>query len=227
MPDYTKDKRIRIITGHYGSGKTEFAINYAMAIAPYYEKTAIADLDVVNTYFRSRERQALLETHGIELISGNAQFSSLDVPAVSAEVMRPMEDSRYSLVMDIGGNPDGTKVLGRYKKTLAERGVDHFFVINRNRPETKTVAQVTEFIKRIEGITSLPVTGLVNSTHMLKETTAEDIRYGQALCDEVSDALGIPVRYIACLKHLLDDLPNEWLDKVPPITLALRESWML
>ena len=99
MPDVSNDKRIRVITGHFGSGKTEFALNYARLVTKHAERTAIADLDVINTYFRSREQTARLAAEGIELLSGNQAISSIDVPAISADVLKPLEDRRYALII--------------------------------------------------------------------------------------------------------------------------------
>ncbi len=227
MPDVSNDKRIRVITGHFGSGKTEFALNYARLVTKHAERTAIADLDVINTYFRSREQTARLAAEGIELLSGNQAISSIDVPAISADVLKPLEDRRYALIMDIGGNPDGAKVLGQFRKQILAQGCDHFFVINRNRPETQTVEQVEDFLRRTEAFTQIPVTGLINSTHMLKATTIEDVMYGQELCEAVSKQTTLPLRYISVWDKIAPELPEELQPIVLPLELSLRESWML
>lgn len=221
-----KDKRIRIITGHYGSGKTEFAVNYALKLSEEGKKTAIADLDVVNAYFRSREKHELFEKKGIEVISSSVDAPAVDVPAISAAVDKPFQDESYNFVMDIGGDPTGARVLGRYKSYLEKDNYDLFCVINANRPETSTVEKTIEYLQNIEGVARAKVTGLVNNTHLIKETTVEDILRGQRLVKAVSEKLDIPIRYVSVLREVATNLPEDLEGEIFPIDLIMREDWM-
>lgn len=220
------DRRIRVITGHYGSGKTEFSANYAKYLAKTHDKVAIADLDVINTYFRSRELQKEFEKLGIEIIGASVEASAVDVPAISAEVMRPIENEEYQFILDVGGNPAGARALGRFRKDLLEQNPDHFFVVNRNRPETANADDVIAFIRQTEAICGIPVTKLINSTHMLKDTQVSDVLYGQELCEELSEKLGLPIAYISCRKEIVDQLPEELQEIALPIELTMRQTWM-
>lgn len=133
------DKRIRIVTGHYGSGKTEFVVNYAIELAKQGKNVAIADLDVVNVYFRSREKAEMLEALGIKVISGAlGHNANLDLPAISAGVLGPLQDDSYDLILDIGGDSVGARVLARYKNMLVDGSYDLFCVFNGNREQTGT-----------------------------------------------------------------------------------------
>lgn len=227
MSDPTKDQRVRVITGHYGSGKTEFAIQYALTLSEAGKSVVLADLDVVNVYFRSREKTDMLAKVGIEVIGASEKSETLDVPAISARVFAPLQDVSKDLVMDIGGNPAGTRAIGQFRKQIEAIGCDHFFVINANRPETKDTEQVVSFLRQTEDISGFPVTGLINATHMLKATTVEDVLRGQELCESVSAETGIPVRYISCLETVAAQLPSELAKLALPLKLIMREGWML
>ena len=222
-----EDKRIRIVIGHYGSGKTEFSMNYAVKLAEQGKKVALADLDVVNMYFRSREKQEYLQSLGIKVISSSVNAPALDIPAISAEVYTPLEDKSYEAVLDVGGNPAGARVLGRYKKFLIDGAYDMFYVLNANRPETSSADQAIQFLKAIENTAQAKVTGIVNNTHMLKSTTVDDVLKGQKLAIEVSQKTGIPISYIAALENVARDLPSDLEGEIFPINLYMREDWML
>ncbi|WP_427339945.1 ATP-binding protein [Caloranaerobacter sp. DY30410] len=221
------DKRIRIITGHYGSGKTEFAVNYAVKLANYGRKVALADLDVVNPYFRSREKESLLSEMGIKVIGSSINALAADVPAVSAEIFAPLQNESYDVVLDVGGDPVGARALGRYHNYFKEGKYDMFFVINANRPETQEVENTIKYLREIERASRAKVTGLINNTHLLKSTTVEDVLKGQKLAEEVSKKLNIPIKYIVALEHVAKELPSNLKGEIFPITLYMREEWML
>lgn len=220
------DNRIRIITGHYGSGKTEFAVNYAIQLAKANKKTAIADLDVVNPYFRSREKEEFLNNLGIRVIGSSIKGLASDVPAVSGEILTPLQDNTFNAVLDVGGDPAGARALGRYYEYFTEGNYDMFFVINANRPETREVEKTIQYLKNIEIQSRAKVTGIINNTHLLKSTTVEDVMRGQKLCKEVSKNLNIPIIYISCIESVAKDLPNDLEGEIFPIKMYMREEWM-
>jgi len=221
------DKRIRIITGHYGSGKTEFSINYAIKLSESNKKVALCDLDVVNLYFRSREKEDILKEKGIRVIGSSMRGNAVDIPAISSEVLAPIEDKSYDAVFDVGGDPAGARTLGRYKPFLKEGDYDMFIVLNANRPETMTKEKVLEYIIKIEDTSRLKATGLVNNTHMLKQTQIDDILKGYELAEEVSLATGLDIKYNVCLETLIEKLPTNLKGEIFPIKLYMREEWMI
>lgn len=223
-----KDKRIRIITGHYGSGKSEVAVNYVVQLRKETEdKVALADLDVVNVYFRSRERKEEMKAMGIHPIDSSVDAPSLDLPAVSAEVTTPMNDKSYQYVIDLGGDKVGARVIARFRGSIPDDEYDLFFVVNANRERTQTAEEVMEYIDEIEAASQLKVTGLINNTHMLKATTVEDVLKGQEVSREVSEARNIPIKYVACLRSVVDQLPEGLEGEVLPIDLYMRDDWMM
>lgn len=221
------DRRIRIIIGHYGSGKTEFCMNYVTKMREQLEgKIAIGDLDVVNVYFRTREKREFLESINIRAIDSSVKAAAVDVPSVSAEVMAPIQDESYNYVMDVGGDSVGGRVLGRFSHLLKEGEYDMFCVVNANREETTTVEGIIKHIESIERTSKCKVTGLINNTHFIRETTVEDVLRGQELVKEVSKIKNIPIKYIACLEKVVKDLPSDMDGEIFPIKLYMREDWM-
>ena len=160
------DKRIRFIVGHYGSGKTEFSLNYGVKLAKLNKKVALVDLDVVNPYFRSREKKDFLEGLGIKFIGSGIDAPALDLPSISPEVVVPMQDTSYQAIIDVGGDPAGARTLGRYQPYLLEGNYDMFLVLNANRPETQTLEKAMEYLKNIEDTARARVTGIVNNTQI-------------------------------------------------------------
>ena len=224
------DKRVRIIIGHYGSGKTEFAVNYAMKLSEICDnKIALADLDVVNPYFRSRERSDVLENVGIEVISsvkGN-KFNNLNIPMVSAGVLKLFQNEEIESIIDVGGDAIGARPMARYKNYLTDGKYDMFAVINRYRSQTAELEGVIKHIKEIEAVTNAKVTGLINNTHLLRETTVEDVLFGQELVEEVSTELNIPIKYICALENVASKLNAESLKgEIFPIKLYMRPDWL-
>ncbi|WP_434797798.1 ATP-binding protein [Terrisporobacter vanillatitrophus] len=221
------DKRVRLFIGHYGSGKSEVSLNYVTRLRELVEgEVALADLDVVNVYFRTREKKDLMRQLGITPIDSSIQTTTLDVPAVSAGVMRPLHDDKVNYVLDVGGDNVGGRVVGRFAEHFKPEDYDMFFVVNANREKTQTAKEVLGYIDAIEATSKLKVTGLVNNTHLLRETTVEDVLKGQDVVREVSKIKNIPIKYVCCLESLVDQLPKELEGDILPIKLYLREEWM-
>ncbi len=232
------DKRIRIIVGHYGSGKTEFAINYAIRLAtmdPAIKsrddgiggKVALADLDIVNPYFRSREKAEMLEQHNIKVISSSlGHNSTMDLPALSAGIAAPLQDKSYDVVLDVGGDAVGAKTLAQHRQLIASQDYDMFCVLNAYREQTNNPEKAIEQIQAIESMTKLKITGIVNNTHLLKATTVADILKGQKLAETVANELDLPVKYICALENITAELPQNLTGEIFPIKLYMREEWM-
>lgn len=224
----TDDKRVRIITGHYGSGKTEFAVNYVKKLRESVEgKVAIADLDIVNVYFRSREKKAELEEKGIQVIASNLDTAVADVPAVSGAMTMPVINKEYQYVIDLGGNDVGTLVLGRIKPVLDHSETDFLMVVNAYRPNTSTPEGIIEQLEILEYAAGLKVTGFVNNTNLVRETTVDCLLHGDEVLKEVTKRTGVPVKYVAYVKELLtEDVPEGLSGELFPMEFNMRETWM-
>ena len=220
------DKRITIIAGHYGTGKTEFAVNLAIRMAKAGMNTALADLDIVNPYFRSVERKKELEKAGVNVLVTSRQ-GKMDIPALPAEMMKIFTDPSLHSVVDVGGDPVGARVLGYYKTQLDAVPYDFWFAINHNRPENKTKEQVIQYIKETEQQSRQKVTGLVNTTHLGRETSVEDIVQGDAFVAEIADTLDLPFIYTVGEKKFETQLVNRLQGSFFPIEIYMIKPWEL
>ncbi len=225
--DVTEDKRIRVIIGHYGSGKTEFAVNYALKLIEATPNVSICDLDIVNPYFRSREKAEMMEERGIKVYSGaRGHHANLDIPMISPGILAPIQNENENVILDVGGDAVGARVLARYSAYFTEGNYDMFCVVNSYREQTQDVDGVISHIKSIEETVGAKVTGLINNTHLLRETTTEDVLRGQELVMKVSKMLDIPIKYICALEKVTRQLPNDMDGKILPIGMIMREDWM-
>ena len=216
--------RLSIITGHYGTGKTEFAVNLALQLAGLNHQVMVADLDIVNPYFRSRERRDLLQEAGIRLISSSQACSDADVPALPAELLTILENRDITGVLDIGGDPVGARVLARFNDKIVPEDYQLIYVLNANRPEVRTPEAAIAYLRGIEATTSLNCTGIVNNTHLCGETTAEEIRKGARLAETVSQETGIPVLCHVAEERFIPEL-SDLSEPVFPITIQMKKPW--
>ena len=222
------DRRIRIITGHYGSGKTEFAVNYVKKLRESVDgRVAIADLDIVNVYFRSREKKEELEEKGIQVIASNLDTAVADVPAVSGAMTMPVINKEYQYVVDLGGNDVGTLVLGRIKPLLDHAEADFFMVVNAYRPNTSTPEGIIEQMENLEYAAGLKVTGFFNNTNLVRETTAECLLHGDEVLKEVTKRTGVPVKYVSYVKDVMtEEIPEGLSGELFPMEFNMRKTWM-
>ena len=222
-------KRITLFAGHYGSGKTNIAINYARALKRAGEKVAIADLDIVNPYFRTKDSAADLQAEGIDLVVSDFANSNVDFPALPKEIyalVAPAEHSEQSnhrtifhVVMDIGGDDRGALALGRYVPDIkAEGDYEMLAVINAARPLTRTAQDTVEVLREIEAASQLPFTGIVNNTNVGAETTAETVLGSVPYADEVAALMKLPVRFTCATAAVTEALRGK-IDNVFPIEI--------
>ncbi|RXJ03907.1 ATP-binding protein [Anaerobacillus alkaliphilus] len=219
-------KRIKIITGHFGSGKTEIAINISIKEAIYYKKVALNDLDVINPYFRSRDVGEHLTKLGVELIAPKGILATADLPIVSPDVYRVLQDSSYRVIIDVGGDKDGATALGQYFHKLKDEDYELLFVINANRPYVSTVKGIVSTIHEIEKVSRLSVTGLINNTNLgCKETTVDTLLQGIMISKEVSETLGIPFLYTTLSDKVIGTKEIEELPNLHYIKRFMKLPW--
>ncbi|TYQ15456.1 UNVERIFIED_CONTAM: CobQ/CobB/MinD/ParA family nucleotide binding protein [Acetivibrio alkalicellulosi] len=190
-------KRISIFTGHFGSGKTEISINFALNLSRSGFKTAIVDFDIINPYFRATDAKKILSDNSVYLISPIYANTNVDVPALSPETNALIEKKEYNAVFDVGGDDLGAKALARYNEELLREGYEMYFVINTKRPMTDSIPKIRGMIREIENVSGLKVTRLVNNTNLLVNTTIDDVMNGHMLIKEVSDKEKIPIEFVS------------------------------
>lgn len=218
-----------IIVGHYGSGKTEFTANLALQVKKQQKQpVVVADLDIVNPYFRIRELTEVLAGQGIRLLSSNyEQDYYLDMPALAAAIRTCFEYGDQLNLIDVGGDPAGATVLARYSNLLRNRDYAMWMVVNANRPQTASVENIQQFIAGIQQTSRLKVSGLINNTHLLQDTTKEYILQGDALIRQVSEATGLPVICTVIEERLRDETASLDLAGEPfYIRIAVRPDWL-
>ena len=187
----TNDKRLTLFAGHYGSGKTNIAVNYAMKLAREGKRVCIADLDIVNPYFRTKDSEAELEALGIHLVSPQYANTNVDLPALPAESYRLVQDRSSYGIMDIGGDDRGAYALGRYAAAIkAEGNYRMAFVVNCYRPLTTTVEDTVQIMREIEAACGIEFTSIVNNSNLGEETTAGTVLDSLDFVRRLSEATG-------------------------------------
>ena len=212
-------KRLTLFAGHYGSGKTNIAVNYALLLAREGKKVCIADLDIVNPYFRTKDSQKELEAAGIDLISPQYANSNVDLPALPAASYRLVQDKSSYGIMDIGGDDRGAYALGRFVPSiLEENNYRMVFVANASRPLTRTAEDALEVMREIEAACGLRFTDLINNTNLGSETTAETVLGASDYMQELSALSGLPVFATTATADVAAELAGK-LDNIIPLKL--------
>lgn len=206
------NKRVLLLCGHYGSGKTNIAVNLAQEIKREYPVVALADLDIVNPYFRSKDSAAELDEAGIRLICSNYANSNVDIPALPPDLYALTDDKQMRAVIDVGGDDRGALVLGRLAPAiLAEDDYEMLMVINCYRPLTRDAASTVEVMREIEYAGGIRFTALVNNSNLGVETTKEDVLASLRYAEQVAAMSGLPV----VMTTVDERLQNELKDKIP------------
>ena len=226
------DRRIMVVTGHYGSGKTEFSVSLAMLLAEKgigpYVRLGLCDLDIINPYFRSRERRAMLEAAGIPVYgSVYGHEVTAELPELAANVRAPLEDRGCRTIVDLGGNDSGAIVLNQFRGNFDPAQTLTVIVVNANRPETRDYDGAMAHLEAIEQVTGLHVDALVNNTHLLRETDVGCIERGHRLCERICAATG---RFIWCDCYPKGIVPEGEIEgmyeHLMPLGLYMRPTWL-
>ncbi len=217
-----ESKRVTLFAGHYGSGKTNIAVNYALKLRADGKPVVIADLDIVNPYFRTKDSEKELTEAGIRLISSQYASSNVDLPALPQDVYSIVDNNTEYAVMDIGGDDRGAYALGRYADSLKkENNYEMFMVINMYRPLTRDVESTLEVMAEIEAACSMKFTAIVNNSNIGEETTSQDVLDSLDYANDVSKATGLPVRLTTVDEKLYNNLYGKVENLMP---LRLQEK---
>lgn len=192
-------KRITIFTGHFGSGKTELSIREAVNAAKLGE-TVLADLDIINTYFRSNEERVYMEKRGVKVLAPRFATSQVDIPALTPELDGVFYRKDVRLIADIGGDPEGARVLRRYQHLIAKEDYDMILVVNLMRPFTRSAEEIVTMAQNIQNASGLTISTIINNTHLKEETTKEMVWKGQLEAEKAAASLGIPGPVILCAR---------------------------
>lgn len=224
-------KRIIVIAGHYGSGKTELSVSFAMQLAKAekrpYPQLSLVDLDVANPYFRSREKREMLEAAGIQVHADTfGGMQAAELPALTASLRAPLENPACQTIIDLGGNDAGARVLRQFRKYF--EGDEHalWAVVNFRRYETRETDTARAQVEAIERELSMPVTGLVNNTHLLRETTPDIIAEGHQKAIALSEAMGKPLLFTCYPAGMIQPRDLAGITPLMPLQLYMRPSYL-
>lgn len=221
---WTTGTRIKIIVGHYGSGKTELALNMARSIRASGRRTALVDLDIVNPFFRSAEQGAWLKDNGIRLLAPTFALTAVDIPALPAEILSVFSDAELNTVFDVGGDDAGALALGRYKRYFEESGYELIYVVNRFRPRSGTVSEIMDMMRRVSECARLQPTGLINNSNLGEMTDQKTMEEGHELLMAVSRESGLPLLCDSTAAEAV--VPHEDGTPLYRIERITRPEWM-
>ncbi len=196
IPFNPSEKDVILFTGNYGSGKTEVSVNVATALATSGHKVSIADLDLVNPYFRCREAREMMEDLGINVIAPGGDYQNADLPILMPEVAGAMEQESGKTILDVGGDNVGSTVLAALKAKFNRTPYDMFFVLNMNRPFTDTVDGAMRLMDEIEAASRLEISAIAGNTHLMDETDLDMVKHGADFSLEVGAKRGVDVRFV-------------------------------
>lgn len=220
-----KLKRVTLFMGHYGSGKTNIAVNYALMLKNMGFDTAVYDLDIVNPYFRTTDGKKMLEKKGIKLIASDYAGSNVDIPAMAAENYAMTDDKTKYAVADVGGDDRGALAMGRYADSLKrENNYDMLLVVNKYRLETRNIEGVIQIKEEIERACGMNFTALVNNSNLGKETTVHTVMDSIPFMEKLSERINLKIKFTAIEKSLCAQLVKK-IENILPLDIIKYVSW--
>ena len=220
-------KRITVFMGHYGSGKTFIAVNYALDLRRNNLPVSIYDLDIVNPYFRTIDAKKVLDDNGVELVVSPFAETNVDLPAMNSMSYKMIDDKSRYAVADIGGDDRGALALGRFREQIkAENDYYSVWVVNNLRPETRTIEDALAIKDEIESTGKLPFNAIVNNANLGSETTSEVILNGYEFVKKLSEITNLPILFSAVRKDLINDELSKKLKQILPIEPIKYGDWL-
>lgn len=221
-----KWKRVTLLAGHYGSGKTNIAVNLALAQKRGGFEVAVADLDIVNPYYRTKDSEEELNAAGVELISSPFANSNVELPGLPQEIYRIVDDRSHHMVVDIGGDDRGAYALGRLAPRLKEENdYEMCLVLNKYRPLTAAAKDAVAVMKEIEAAADLPFTALINNSNLGAATQPEDVLSSVAYAAEISAETGLPLLLTTVKEEIYEALDGKIAD-LYPLRLQRQRLWL-
>lgn len=216
---------MNIITGHYGSGKTNIAVNMALDMRNKGIKVCLVDFDIVNPYFRSADMTSMLEEKGVKVIASIYANSNLDIPAIPSNINTIFDDKSYTVIIDVGGDDAGAAALGQFsRQIIEENNYDLFYVINGKRSMTQTAEEAVEILREIEQISHLKADLLINNTHLGNETELATITSSFDFANEVSRLSALPLAFTAVKNDIASKLFDN-KNSIFPVDIYVKTPW--
>lgn len=215
--NFEAKEKVSIFLGAFGSGKSEVAVNFALYLAAKvhdreYSDVILADLDIINPYFRSLDAKSILNGNGIQVISPLFANTNVEAPSIPGEIYSVFDREGIRAVLDIGGEDLGARVVASLKNRILSVPYAAYIVINMNRPFTDTKVKVTGMINELEDAAGIKIKGLINNTNLLSQTEQTDLLNANAILAEIADETGIGLCFCSGMDH---DYPAEWDNRAP------------
>ncbi len=217
--------RIHIFSGHFGSGKTEVALNFAIKQRNKGNKVTIVDFDIVNPYFRTNDAKSLLEERGIKLIANNYASSNLDMPTVPLNILSVFNDDEAVVIFDVGGDDDGALALGQYKQYFDKIGYEMHFVVNTKRPLTRCSEDFLEMAQRIETASRLKFTDIYNNTNLSVMTDEKTLFEEYEEIEKLSKTMGIEIKKNCGVNEALKSVPEKLAGTEFEMEIYIPKPW--
>ena len=230
-------KNFIVITGHYGCGKTNFAINLAFDFVKSGKEVTVVDMDLINPYFRTSDFKGILEEKGIEVITPVFGATNLDIPSLPASMYSIFEKKDRVVIVDVGGDDAGSTVLGRFRPQFENTDYDMLYVINRYRSMSTDMDEAIEVLEEIKAVSGLKPSKLINNSHLMFETTAEVLRSGMDFANDISKKTGLPVYCTTVRRDIFDRVKNsnnndaefnelsEKITNLYPVDIFVKTIW--
>jgi len=227
------DLPLTIIVGNYGSGKSEISVNVSLGLAAAGHEVRIADLDIVNPYFRCREARETLESMGVGVLAPPGEAFYSDIPVIIPEIRGAIERPAGFTIFDVGGDDAGARVLSYFADVIAGGSYELLFVVNTSRPFTSDADGIRKVMEEIETAARLQVTAFAANTHLMDETVPETVLDGYRVVRDLGRAVGVPVKFCAVETRLLDEIDRSDIDVpilpierflLPPFARRIRKS---
>ena len=219
-------KGIVVVAGNYGSGKTEVAVNLALYKKKAGLSVSIADLDLVNPYFRTREALKPLEKAGVKVVLPDMKYFNADLPILTPGVANMIKGSSDLAILDAGGDDTGVTVLAALNESLSLKTVSMIQVVNPFRPFTQTLEGCIKIKEEIENSSKLKVTSIAGNANLIDETTCETIYYGYDMLQELSEKIGLKIEFITAASNIYPQLDlDKFICPILPIYRGLVPPW--
>lgn len=221
------ENRIHIFSGHFGSGKTEVALNFAVKLREKGKNVTIVDFDIVNPYFRTNDAREMLMDKGIRLIANDYASSNVDMPTVPLNLMSVFDNTECDVIFDVGGDDDGALALGAYKRYFDAQGYRMHFVVNTKRPLTRDAGELLEIAERIERASRLKFNDIYNNTNLLSQTDKYTLFSDYDEIKKLSELMGISISRNCGIRAALEAVPEELSDTVFNMEIYIPKLWEL
>lgn len=218
-------KKILIFCGHYGTGKTSIAINFSRDLADIFRPVILIDLDIVNPYFRTCDYLNFLKNRNVNLIEPVFARTTLDTPSLSAQINSAIKSETGIVVIDSGGDDAGVTALAQYADLIKSSGnYDLIYVVNKYRPMTDTVEKAVSLLYEIEKTSKLKVSGLINNSHLGKDTSIKDIEQSFEFAKSCARQVGLPLICTTVKESLYNDLKDK-AENLYPMKIYTGPDW--